>query len=211
MNANFVGIGEASRILGISRTSLQKLVDCGRLPAVRTTGGHRRLPRDAVDAMSRKVGLKALQRHMVAPAGGDADEWGGHRSAMTVLVVEDDAVTGAMMAAFFEDFYPEVACTVVTDGLNAVLLLERIRPRILITDLNMEPFDGFRLLSLVHDRFEYRSMALVAISSLSDEEITRRSGLASNVLLLRKPINLDRLRGFVDAHVQSHQHMQTGA
>lgn len=218
MKANFVGIGEASRILGLSRTSLQKLVDCGRLPAVKTTGGHRRLPREAVDELNRQVGPKALRRHTEASAH-DADSASaryfseevaraGHPPAMSVLLVEDDAATAAMMAGFFEELYPNIVCTVVTDGLNAVLLLERNRPRILITDLNMDPFDGFRLLRLIQGRPEYQSMALVAVSGLSDEEIAQRGGLASNVLLLRKPVNLDRLRGFLDAHVQGHQQMQ---
>lgn len=216
MKANFVGIGEASRILGLSRTSLQKLVDSGQLPAFKTAGGHRRLPREAVDAVNQKMGPKAVLRSLAAlpdPAAprpqaplpaADADGAG----VMTVLVVEDDAATATLLASLFEQFYPEVKCLIATDGLDAVLTLERMRPRVLITDLKMQPFDGFRLLQLVSGRPEYQSVALVVISSLNDEEIARRGGLPSNVLFLRKPLNLDRLRGFFDAHLQLFQQMQ---
>ena len=119
-----------------------------------------------------------------------------------MLVVEDDAATAALLRGMFQDFHPSVTCLAATDGLDAVLMLERCRPRILITDLNMQPFDGFRLLQLVAGRPEYRSVALVVLSGMGDPEIDRRGGLLSNVLLLRKPLNLHRLRGFVDAHVQ---------
>ena len=202
MNEDFVGIGEASRILGLSRTSLQKLVDSGRIPAVKTAGGHRRLTREAVDAVNQKTGPKALLRLFEPPApeaGARVDDKPGE---LTVLVVDDDAATGALMASLFADWFPGVNFLLATDGLDAVLMLERNRPRILITDLNMKPFDGFRLLQLVSGRPEYRSVALVVVSGMSEQEIDRRGGLSPEVLFLRKPLDLQRLRGFVDAHVQ---------
>ena len=202
MNEDFVGIGEASRILGVSRTSLQKLVDSGRIPAVKTAGGHRRLTREAVDAVNQKTGPKALLRLFEPPvleAGARADDKPGK---LTLLVVEDDAATGALMASMFADWFPSVNFLLATDGLDAVLMLERNRPRILITDLNMLPFDGFRLLQLVSGRPEYQSVALVVVSGMSEQEIDRRGGLSPEVLFLRKPLDFQRLRGFVDAHVQ---------
>lgn len=206
MNEDFLGIGEASRILGLSRTSLQKLVDSGRIPAVKTAGGHRRLPREAVDAVNQKTGPKALLRLFEPPvadggalANNPADD---HPDELTVLVVEDDAATGALMASMFADWFPGVNFLLATDGLDAVLMLERNRPRILITDLQMEPFDGFRLLQLVTGRPEYQSVALVVVSGMNEQEIERHGGLAPEVLVLRKPLDLQRLRGFVDAHVQ---------
>lgn len=202
VNENFVGIGEASRILGLSRTSLQKLVDSGRIPAVKTAGGHRRLTRAAVDAVNQKTGPKALLDMFESPAAGVGALADDRPEALTVLVVEDDAATAALIASMFGDCYPGVNFLLATDGLDAVLMLERNRPQILITDLNMKPFDGFQLLQLVAGRPEYQSVALVVLSVMSEQEIERRGGLSPNVLFLRKPVDLQRLRGFVDAHVQ---------
>lgn len=202
VNEDFVGIGEASRILGLSRTSLQKLVDSGRIAAVKTAGGHRRLARDAVDAVNQKTGPKALLRLCEPPVAGAGTAADDLPDELTVLVVEDDAVTAALMAAQFADWFPTVNFLLATDGLDAVLMLERNRPRVLITDLNMEPFDGFRLLQLVTGRPEYHSVALVVISGMSEQEIAQHGGLSPEVLFLRKPLDLPRLRGFVDAHVQ---------
>lgn len=202
VNQDFVGIGEASRLLGLSRTSLQKLVDAGRIPAVKTAGGHRRLSRKAVEAVHHETGLTAMLG-VTDPVAVRASAVAAERpDVMTVVVVEDDAATAALMSSLFAEYYPGVNFLLATDGLDAVLLLERNRPQILITDLNMTPFDGFRLLALVSDRREYDSVALVVMSTMSDQEIAQRGGLASNVMFMRKPLDLARLRGFVDAHVQ---------
>ncbi len=216
MTVDFVGIGEAAEILGLSRTSIQKLVDSGKLPAVKTSGGHRRILRTSIEELDQKMGPKAMlrlasshaTRSPLAPNGGS----GGtvvSSEQVNVLIVEDDAATAAILIGIFETFYPQIKCMVATDGLDAVLQLERMRPRLLITDLNMEPFDGFRLINMVHGRAEYRSIAMVALSALSPAEIERRGGLPPEVLFLPKPLSTERLRGFIDAHVQLHRQHRT--
>jgi hypothetical protein len=43
------------------------------------------------------------------------------------------------------------------------------------------------------------------MSGLSNTEIQQRGGLPPEVLFLPKPISMERLRGFLDAHVQIHR------
>jgi excisionase family DNA binding protein len=216
MAIDFVGIGEAAKILGLSRTSVQKLVDSGQLPAVKTTGGHRRIPSLSIEKLNQKMGPKAMRRlaasqtdgpNQVSPQLGNFDT----SEHVQVLIVEDDAVMAQALMGMFEAHYPEVKCTLAKDGLEAVLQLERTRPRILITDLNMEPFDGFRLLNMVCSRDEYKSIATLVLSGLSDQEIKKRGGLPQEVLFLSKPVNMERLRGFLDAHVQIHRQIRVAA
>lgn len=204
MTVDFVGIGEAAEILGLSRTSIQKLVDSGKLPAVKTSGGHRRILRSSIEELDQKMGPKAMLRLAALrdssrPAPTEGSE------QVHVLIVEDDAATATALVGLFQAHYPDVLCTVATDGLDAVLQLERIRPRLLITDLHMEPFDGFRLIHMVRSRAEYRGVATVALSTLTPDEVAGRGGLPPEVLFLPKPLNMERLRGFVDAHVQLHR------
>jgi excisionase family DNA binding protein len=201
---DFVGIGEATKILGLSRTSIQKLVDSGKLPAVKTNGGHRRILRSSIEALNQKMGHKAMLRLASSQPGGMQHMTDAHtdQQQLHVLIVEDDEPTASVLVALIEAHYPDIKCTVAVDGLDAVLQLERVRPRILITDLNMEPFDGFRLLNMVSSRAEYRSISTVVLSGLSPAQIEQRGGLPSEVLFLQKPMSIDRLRGFLDAHVQ---------
>lgn len=210
MTVDFVGIGEAAEILGLSRTSIQKLVDSGKLPAVKTSGGHRRILRSSIEELNQKMGPKAMLRLASSHSGVERSSRQPESLSMDsnqvhVLIVEDDAATAASLVGIFETHYPEVRCTIASDGLDAVLQLERTRPRLMITDLNMTPFDGFRLISMVRSRAEYRSIATIALSGLSAAEIEQRGGLPPEVLFLPKPLSMERLRGFIDAHVQLHR------
>ena len=47
-DSEFVGIGEAARLMSLSRTSMQKLVDSGEVAAIKTAGGHRRILRKSL-------------------------------------------------------------------------------------------------------------------------------------------------------------------
>ena len=64
---------------------------------------------------------------------------------------------------------------------------------------------------MVSSRAEYRCIACVALSGMEESEIDRQGGLPPGVLFLKKPLNMDRLRGFVDAHVQIHQQQRVAA
>ena len=211
MTMDFVGIGEATKILGLSRTSIQKLVDSGKLPAVKTNGGHRRILRSSIEALNQKMGHKAMLRLASSQPGSlqHLTDLQADQELIHVLIVEDDEPTSSLLVALFETHYPDIKCTVAIDGLDAVLQLERMRPRILITDLNMEPFDGFRLLNMVFSRAEYQAISTIVMSGLSETEIQQRGGLPPKVLFLPKPISLERLRGFMDAHVQIHRQYRT--
>lgn len=216
MTVDFVGIGEAAGILGLSRTSIQKLVDSGKLPAVKTSGGHRRILRSSIEELNQRMGPKAMLRLASSHNGMESartlsDSLAGEADQVHVLIVEDEAATAAALVGIFETHYPEVKCTVAADGLDAVLHLERTRPRLMITDLNMEPFDGFRLINMVRSRAEYRAIATVALSALSPAEIKQRGGLPPEVLFLPKPLSMERLRGFIDAHVQLHRQHRSAA
>jgi hypothetical protein len=59
---------------------------------------------------------------------------------------------------------------------------------------------------MVFSRAEYQGISTIVMSGLSETEIQQRGGLPPEVLFLPKPISMERLRGFLDAHVQIHRH-----
>lgn len=208
MTFEFAGIGETADILGLSRTSIQKLVDIGKLAAIKTHGGHRRILRSSIEEMNQKMGPKALARltsppctSQVARAPAYGAPSGASDAPVHVLIVEEDTATANALLGLFTSRYPQVTCIVAADGLNAVLQLERTRPRLLIASLRKDPIDGFRLINMVRSRAEYSGIATVALSSLSAGELNRRSDLPPEVMFLPTPLRLERLSGFVDAHV----------
>lgn len=202
----YVGIGEASILLGLSRTSVQKLVDGGRLLAVKTEGGHRRILRDSLrdqlDQMARRSGLEGNSLAAPLPTGTPAARRAG---PLQIQIVDDDAVALTLLRSTVQRALPQAQITLARDGVEAVLMLERLRPDLLITDLHMQPFDGWRLSWLVHERPEFAGVQILALTVATDEEIAQRGGLPPGALVRHKPVPQEWLTGWLQAHAQVHE------
>jgi len=48
--AEYIRPGEAAELLGVSRDAIRRYSDAGRIDAIVTPGGHRRIDRESVDA-----------------------------------------------------------------------------------------------------------------------------------------------------------------
>lgn len=177
---------EAARRLGVSATTVQSMVERGELDAWKTRGGHRRISQESI------------QRLLAAQAGRNPD---AAAPGLTLLVVEDDAVTLAVYESQIASWQLPLRLLTATDGVSGLLLIERNRPDVLITDLVMQPMDGLALLQLLRQRPEFAAMSIAAVTSLDDAQIARRGGLPPGTALYRKPILFDRLHGFVEALV----------
>ena len=77
-SSSWIGLGEASRLLGIAPGTLRRWADEGRIPVFTTPGGHRRFARSTLSALlpaARPGGIADLIRQ-----GGDPGSVGGRRA-----------------------------------------------------------------------------------------------------------------------------------
>lgn len=179
-----VGIGDAARALGVSRTTVQKMVDSGSLQAVRTAGGHRRILRQSLEShLSARMPARRLHE--------------GRR--LQVLIAEDNM----LMRQTFEQRLNRMGLPLElhfsVDAVDALLQIERRRPHVIITDLRMEPFDGFHLLRILRDQPAFASQWVLVVSAMTPEEIDEKGGLPGAVALYAKPPQWERIRGFLEA------------
>jgi excisionase family DNA binding protein len=86
MNSNMISAGEAARRLGVSPATIQRWVDGGLLSAVRTHGGHRRIPLSEIKRM--------LAARRPAPLIGPLATWIG-----TLLAADAAKLEALMLAA----------------------------------------------------------------------------------------------------------------
>jgi len=191
--AELLTVGDVTGLLGISRTSVQKMVDSGMLRAMRTAGGHRRILRSSVLAV---LSAEPLLLSGVGLAPSDA------APHLQVLIVEDRPSTTLSYRKALQRSQIPLHCEFAADGMEALLKIERLRPDVLITDLQMEPFDGFHLITAVQRDPQLAQMGQVVVTGLDDAEIERRGGLPPGVLLYRKPVPWERLIGYLEAHAQ---------
>ncbi len=179
---NFCTTREAADLLGMSVGTVQLWVESGMLQAWKTTGGHRRVLRDSVDAL--------LQKRPAAPGGMIPLP---AASPLRVLVVEDDVHILRLYQANLASWpmHPEVKF--IDNAIAALMEIGRSRPDLLITDLNMPGMDGFRMLRVLRQTPEMTLCKIVAVTGLDAAEIEQRGGVPAGVEVLPKPIPFHRL------------------
>ncbi len=107
----------------------------------------------------------------------------------TMLVVEDDP---AWRALYQEQFGAEFAICEVADGLQALSMLERVRPDLIVLDLRLPRMDGLDLLRAM-DRKGIR-VPVVICAGIPPEDVRDHF---PGVRLARKSADLRDLRGAI--------------
>jgi DNA-binding response OmpR family regulator len=118
---------------------------------------------------------------------------------MKILIADDDAIVRSVVQRVIlagSHFAIEAE-----NGLQALSLIERADPDLLVTDLRMPLFDGFELIDAVRSSPFHAKLPIVCLSSVNDrEEITRLAGFGIEDYLL-KPVRQadlsERLRAVI--------------
>lgn len=177
---------EAARLLGVSSTTVQTMVERAELRAWKTRGGHRRIVRASIDA------LREARAAGEAARRSDAD-------GVALLVVDPDASARRRLESAAAGWREPVRLLWAADTFDALVAIERHRPDVLLTDLRATPIDGFEFLRRVRALPEYRSMAIVVATALDDADIAAHGGLPGGTVRYGAPVPLETLRGFVEA------------
>lgn len=176
---------EAAQLLGVSNTTVQIMVERGELEAWRTRGGHRRI---SLASLERLKSMRTMR------SGRRAE---GH--LLEVLIVEDDLALRSLYEHTIASWELPIEVSSAGDGMEALLMVERKRPDVLIMDLFMEPVDGFQLLRMLRRHREFNDMVIIVATGLDEAEIEAKGGLPKGVILYRKPVAFEKLQGFIEA------------
>jgi len=189
---DYCGTSYAAKLLGLSVGTIQNLVEKNELQAWKTQGGHRRISMQSIREYQR--------RHNIISSTPD-----NSANHLKVLLVEDDEVTREMLRTICNNCEVPIDCTVMSSGLEALIDIASIQPDVLIADLNMPGVDGFELLRTLRNNSQFTKMSCLAVSALSQEEITARGGLPEGVIFMPKPLSMNWLNGFFAAIVATRQ------
>lgn len=192
-NEAYLGTKEAAAFLNVSVSTIQKMVEAGKLRAWRTQGGHRRIAEADVLAMNRE-GMLAIG----APG----------RRPLSVLVVEDNPTMVKSYTKVLAQWGPALECTVAGDAASALMLIAQKRPDLVVTDLAMEPFDGFHLIRTVRSSPELADTPVLVVTGMTEDDIAAKGGLDALTLCYRKPLSYERLGGYIDARLQDRQRLR---
>ena len=176
---------QAAKLLGLSTTSVQKMVINGELDAWITPGGHRRIFRSSVEQLlnARNVGLAGVTS----------------ARPLRILLVEDDAVQIAFFKSLLARIGHTVQLTIVNEANQALTHVRAMIPDLVVTDLVMEPMDGFTLIQTLAQEPDLKGLNIIALSAMSPQEMEGDTRLPQQVVRYQKPLSADRLCGYLDA------------
>lgn len=177
---------EAADLLGVSVGTTQLWVENGLLAAWKTPGGHRRVMRDSVEKLLRTK-VDPAPTSAATPQAQDAPR-------LKILVLEDDNSLLRLYQTMLAQWPMSPQVIAVDNGIEALLLLEREHPDLLITDLSMTGVDGFQMLRILKTNTNHAGMAIVVVSGLDATDIAEQGGIPEGIPILPKPIPFARLQ-----------------
>lgn len=178
-------------MISVSVSTIRAMVRAGALRALRTPGGHRRIPLESLEALlSARLTLDAVSTLPVLPDVSD------DRPTLSILLVGSTHAPEGSCAAFSP---LDVRCHRAADGLDALILAARVRPDMLVTDHALGSMDGFELVRRLRRYPEFSDMIAVIVAPGDGTAVLEGDPGLSGVLVLREPARIDRLSGLVDA------------
>lgn len=173
---------EVARRLGVSVPTVQRWVDLGHLKAWKTIGGHRRLDADSADRFI--AGQATAEAAPAAPAEAPAEP-----RPLAVLVVDDNPDDRDLVSSLVEAALPGATIGQAENGFEALVVIGRTAPDILITDILMPHLNGFEMLRhLAHDS-TVRPRLILAVTSLSPERLAALGDWPLAVKVVAKPLD----------------------
>jgi len=169
---DFLTTREAAERLGVALRTAQLWVEAGALPAWKTVGGHRRIPRGAVEAMQ-------ARRDMATAAAIDR---------VRVLLVESDDFLREIFRRMAEAAQTRIELATARDGFEALPRLVSWRPHLLVTDVLLPGMDGFRMLRSLREDPQFAKLEIAVATSMGAAEIAGLGGLPDGVRILPKPV-----------------------
>lgn len=180
---------EAASLLGVSVGTVQLWVESEVLDAWKTSGGHRRVMRDSVDRLLRKIPPTPHAPENLPPASQAAPT----ERPLKVLVVEDDAHLLRLYETRIKRWPLAVHVMCADNAFTALLMIGRTSPDLLITDLHMPGMDGFGMLRVLSVAPEVANTTIVVVSGLDANAIANQGGIPAGIQVLPKPIPFERL------------------
>ncbi len=177
---------------------------------VKIPKGHSHLPGSLItmesltqaDVRHAQTFIEESSRWTSAPTGANLVSlaWSTARNS-TLLLVDDNADMCEYLERFLSQFWNvQTAC----NGQDALEIIERRVPDLLITDVMMPKLDGFQLLKVLRKRDDAKNMPIILLSAKAGEEARVESLELGADEYLVKPFSTKELVVRVNSLLQKH-------
>lgn len=199
---SFYTTQEAAKLLSVSLRTAQLWVENGLLDAWKTEGGHRRINRQSVERLLAEA-VPAESVELINLRSSPVSESGS--GELKILVVEDEPALRRLYEIKMRGWQMPIKVVTADDGYEALILIGREKPDLLIADLQMPGMDGFRMINTVCSMDELSDVEIVVVSGLDAAEIANRGEIPKGIPVLPKPIPFDSLRTIAEQSLLKRQ------
>ncbi|NMA94569.1 MAG: response regulator [Clostridiales bacterium] len=115
---------------------------------------------------------------------------------LDLLIVDDEPqIRKGIKESIPWERYGIRVCATASSGLEALALIDKYMPRVVITDIRMPDMDGLELLEVINKK--YTNIKVILISGYRDFEYARTAISLKTFCYLLKPIDSDKLLSHV--------------
>jgi excisionase family DNA binding protein len=186
---HFYTTKDVAVMFGVSNTTVVNWVKDGRLSAMKTPGGHRRIPRGEVLAFARENRFPVPRE--LAPTV----------QRRRVLVVDDERDFAETVREYLVANDLEV--DVESSGFAAGYHVARYKPDLILLDLLMPELDGFEVHRMLRANPETSHIPVIACTGYRAPEVDVRIAREGFDGFVEKPLKLDdlltKIRGLIPA------------
>ncbi|MGB9641582.1 MAG: response regulator [Candidatus Ratteibacteria bacterium] len=150
----FYTTGQIARILNCSRVTVFHWIRSGKISAIKTIGGHYRIPKNKIDNILKSAST-VLKKH-------------GRK--IKILIVDDEPHIVKTLVLFLQKISPSYDVYGTTDSFDAGRLVVTFKPDIAIIDIVMPGMDGFEIVDKIKSDPLTQHTKIIAITGYGTKE-----------------------------------------
>jgi excisionase family DNA binding protein len=166
-------------MLGVSVRTVQLWAESGVLEVWKTEGGHRR------------IGVDSLHRFMAGEAR--APQRSQPSEPFKIVVADDDTALLKLYQVRMRGWDPRVEVFAARNGYEALLLIGREQPNMLITEAELPGLDAIEMIRTLANHPQYAGLQIIAVTGLTIAAVAARGGLPAQILFHAKPVPFGEL------------------
>lgn len=176
---------QVSKLIHVSPSSVLQWVDQGKLPAFRTPGGHRRVPRQGLIRFLREYNMPIPK------------ELGGTHS---LLIIDDDTDFHKTLKRLLKRKSPDMNLEFATDATEGLLALGTRRPDAVLVDAFMAGIDGPALVKRLRENPVTANLLIIGMSGRPSRKVSSQFIEAGADGWLEKPFGAEELLEQLGSH-----------
>jgi len=180
----YITTGEAAKACGVKLNTIKNWIRNGDITAIRTPGGHWRIPQSAFMAFLDTFNTPTTPSDI----NSDVD-------AKRILIIDDEISAHELVTGALEAHCPDYSLYSAHDGYSGLMEIGRLQPDLILLDIMMPDINGLQIIQrLKADKSPLPEARIIAITAASDRRLVvnriRQSGIDA---LLFKPLDITAL------------------